>query len=309
MVALRRRLPSLTALTAFEAVARLLSFTRAADELGVTQAAVSRQIHLLEGELGFPLFIRLHRRIELTRQGRALAATTGQAFHAIANTIGDLSRESQEDDLTICASVAFSHFWLLPRIGEFSRLHPEVNLRVITQDSFPDLESGELDLAIRFGNGMWPGGRSDFLFDDRIFPVCSTSYAQSAGPFNTLEDLLAHPLITNDAEDPNWTGWREWLAAFSVSIPKKTLGFRCNLYTEAIYAALHGQGIALGWERMVGDLLQQNRLVRLTEEAISTRNAYFVIIPSRARKKAAAEGFVNWLKACADGSAGKLLAG
>lgn len=304
MVAFRRRLPPLTALTAFEAVARLLSFTRAAEELGVTQAAVSRQIHLLEQELGFRLFIRLHRKIELTRQGRVLASATGQAFQSIADAIGELSRETQGDDLTICASVAFSHFWLLPKISEFSRLHPDINLRVITQDSFPDIESGELDLTIWYGNGMWPGGRSEFLFDDEVFPVCSAEYASSVGPVVRIEDLLQHPLITNDADDPNWTGWREWMAAFAVSIPKRTQGFRCSFYTEAIYAALNGQGIALGWRRLVGDLLDQNRLVRLTDEAVSTRSAYFVIVPSKARKKAAAETFMEWLKARAGASGG-----
>ena len=292
---LRRKLPPLTALTAFEAAARLSSFTRAAEELGVTQAAVSRQIHLLEQEFGFPLFSRLHRRIELTEKGRQLASATSDAFGQIAATVEDMTRVDSNNDLAISASVAFSHFWLLPRISAFSRLHPGIKLRIITQDATPNLEQADVDLAIRFGDGMWPDGQSELLFEDEIFPICSADYAAEHPDISGVSDLLRHPLISNDTDDPTWSGWNEWLAAFPVQSRERNWGLRCSFYTEAIYAALNGQGIALGWKRLVDDLLAQHRLVRLTEASIRTRNAYFMVIPRRRKAKPALELFSRWL--------------
>lgn len=291
----RRKLPPLTALTAFESAARLESFTKAANELGVTQAAVSRQIHLLEAYFGFALFVRGHRKVELTDKGRVLALASQDAFDIIASSVSEVTTDAQDVDLTIAATVAFSHFWLLPRISEFSRNHPGINLRILTQDSFPNIESAEIDIAIRFGSGMWADGQASLLFEDEVFPVCSPSFAQSAGPVSTPNDLLAHPLISYTADDPTWTGWSEWLAAFAVELPKRKSGLRCSFYTEAIYAALNGQGIALGWRRLVEDLLVQGRLIRLTNSTVKTRNAYFAIVPKRRRQTEACRLFQVWL--------------
>lgn len=291
----RRKLPPLTALTAFESAARLESFTKAANELGVTQAAVSRQIHLLEAYFGFALFVRGHRKVELTDKGRVLALASQDAFDIIASSVSEVTTDAQDVDLTIAATVAFSHFWLLPRISEFSRNHPGINLRILTQDSFPNIESAEIDIAIRFGSGMWADGQASLLFEDEVFPVCSPSFAQSAGHISTPNDLLAHPLISYTADDPTWTGWSEWLAAFAVELPKRKSGLRCSFYTEAIYAALNGQGIALGWRRLVEDLLVQGRLVRLTNSTVQTRNAYFAIVPKRRSQTEACRLFQVWL--------------
>ncbi|TDW32932.1 DNA-binding transcriptional LysR family regulator [Rhizobium azibense] len=296
MVSLRRKLPPLTGLTAFEAVARVGSFTKAARELGVTQAAVSRQIHLLEESLGFPLFRRLHRKIEATDKGRLLSAAATTAFNLMADTIAEIKRDESHEGLTISASVAFSHFWLLPKIASFSRKHPEIPLRIISQDNAVSLDGGDVDLAIRYGNGMWSDGRAELLFEDEIFPVCSPHYQEKLEGFADLHDLTRHPLISSDTEDPSWTGWDEWFAAFAIRAPRRPSGLRCSFYTEAIYAALNGQGIALGWKRLVQNLLDQKALVRLTEDSIATRNGYFVIEPSRSAKNARVAQFVEWLK-------------
>lgn len=296
LVSLRRKLPPLTGLTAFEAVARLGSFTKAARELGVTQAAVSRQIHLLEESLGFPLFRRLHRKIEATDKGRSLSAAATTAFNLMADTIAEIKRDESHEGLTISASVAFSHFWLLPKIASFSRKHAEIPLRIISQDNAVSLDGGDVDLAIRYGNGMWSDGRAELLFEDEIFPVCSADYAEKLEGFADLHDLTRHPLISSDTEDPSWTGWDEWFAAFAIGAPRRPSGLRCSFYTEAIYAALNGQGIALGWKRLVQNLLDQKALVRLTEDSITTRNGYFVIEPSRSAKNARVAQFVEWLK-------------
>ncbi|PTM95470.1 LysR substrate-binding domain-containing protein [Mycoplana dimorpha] len=294
-MSIRRKLPPFTALTAFEAAARLGSFTKAAKELGVTQAAISRQIHVLEEQFGFPLFLRLHRKVKLTEKAMALASAAQDAFDLLANSVAEISKGDHDPELTIAATVAFSHFWLLPKISEFSSQHPEINLRIITQDDMPNIESSDLDVAIRFGNGMWPDGQAELLFDDEIFPVCSPDFAERAGTIASPKDLLRYPLISNMADDPTWTGWGEWLAAFSVELPKKKPGLRCSLYTDAIYSALNGQGITLGWRHLVEDLLAQGRLVKLTDAALKTRNAYFAVVPKRRRQSEAAGSFLDWL--------------
>ncbi|WP_244564671.1 LysR substrate-binding domain-containing protein [Rhizobium sullae] len=286
----------MTGLTAFEAVARLGSFTKAASELGVTQAAVSRQIHLLEKDLGVPLFRRLHRRIEATDKGRTLSAATTTAFNLVADTIAEIKRDESHEGLTISASVAFSHFWLLPKIASFSKKYPEIPLRIISQDNAASLDGSDIDLAIRYGNGMWPDGRAELLFEDEIFPVCSPDYAEQLEQFADLHELTRHPLISSDTEDPSWTGWDEWFAAFAIQAPKRPSGLRCSFYTEAIYAALNGQGIALGWKRLVKNLLDQKALVRLTRHSVTTRNGYFLIEPSRSTKNARVAQFVEWLR-------------
>lgn len=296
MASLRRKLPPLTALTAFEAAARLASFTNAAHELGITQAAVSRQIHVLEELLGSPLFRRLHRRIELTESGKLLSSTTSNAFNLIADTVAEISKGGAGDELTISATVAFAQFWLLPRISSFSRRHPQIKLRIVSQDTAINIDSGDADLTIRFGSGVWPDGVAEFLFDDEIFPICSPEFARQIGKLEKPQELIRYPLITYDVADPTWTGWNEWLAAFSVEAPQRPRGMHCSFYTEAIHVALSGEGIALGWKRLVEDLLAQNRLVRLTDASISTRNAYFIVVPRRRRKREDVERFIQWLK-------------
>jgi DNA-binding transcriptional LysR family regulator len=303
---IRRKLPPLAALTAFEAAGRLGSFTKAAAELGVTQAAVSRQIHLIEEGLGFPLFRRLFRRIELTEKGRILSNAATGSFNLLAETIAEITREEDAEGLTIAATVAFSHFWLMPKIATFSRMHPETQLRIVSQDNTSQLAGS--DLAIRYGNGAWSEGKSEYLFGDELFPICSPEYASTLKDPSDLNEMVSRPLITYDSEDPSWTGWDEWLAAFSVMSPRgRTAGLRTSFYTEAVYAALSGQGIALGWKRLVQDLLNRNALVRLTNESIITRDAYFIVVPARSAKNRRALEFIEWLRTAAldDDQAGR----
>lgn len=298
MKSLRRQLPPMTALTAFEAAARLSSFTRAAEELGVTQAAVSRQIHALEQDFGFPLFNRLHRKVSLTAQGRSLAAAASNAFNMIAEASSELRRETNGDELTISATVAFSHFWLLPRISEFSRRHPETTLRIVSQDAMPALDQGEVDVAIRFGDGKWPGGRAEKLFEDHVFPVCSPEFADTVDADILPADLIRQPLISNEADDPMWIGWNAWLSNFGISNTGKLKGMRCSFYTEAIYATLNGQGITLGWNRLVSDLVEQKRLLRLGLASVVPSGAYYVVIPLNRTQTRALQQFMEWLLVC-----------
>ena len=294
MEGFRRRLPSMTSLVVLEAVARRLSFTKAAVELNVTQAAVSRRIHGLEQELGFALFRRLHRRVELTERGRILAGVLSQSFNLIDQTIANVRTHSEEDELVIGATLAFTQLWLLPRISDFRQLHPDTKIRLISQDTPIDIERDMVDLAIRYGDGVWPDGRSMLLCEDDIFPVCSPNYAASCRLPETVGELLEHTLLDYESPNPGWVGWKEWLSAFSAAQTGRPL-LRLSYYTEVIHAALAGHGIALGWHCLVEDLLRQGRLCRVSALHMRTRSAYFVVVPNREDLKSNTQAFVNWL--------------
>ena len=299
MSGLRHRLPPLTALVTFESAARLRSFTRAAAELGVTQAAVSRQIHLLENRLGFPVFRRLHRRVELTEKGQKLANAASAALTLVADTIAEVTDSSPQGELVIAASVGFSHFWLLPRISRFSREHSDVKLRIVAQDELVDLGRGDVDLTIRYGNGLWADGRSVLLFRDEVYPVCSADYLQAHGPIEDLDQLVRHPLILHQSQDPVWTGWEAWLSAFGAEMPRRGAQMVCSSFTDSIYAALAGQGVSLGWARLIPDLIEQRRLVRLTGHVALTSDGYHVVVPHRGKPKPVADLFLGWLSGMA----------
>lgn len=298
MSSFRNRLPSLTALTVFEAAARHRSFTKAADELRVTQAAVSRQIASLEQNLGFALFVRGHRSVELTERGRLLSFATSNAFGLVADALSDIQRKDVDESIAVSTTVAFAHFWLMPRLPSFTAAYPNVKLRIVTRDTLVDLNGGDIDLAVRFGSGSWPDGQADLLFQDEIFPVCSPDYLARSGPIETPADLSRHALLSNETDDPSWTGWLDWLAAFEVLPTARSIGLRCSFYTDTIQAALNGQGVALGWKRLIADLMNQERLVRVTSAAVAPHDAYFVVSPKR-RSKEGAQVFVEWIKGTA----------
>jgi DNA-binding transcriptional LysR family regulator len=291
----RRRIPSLTSLVVLEAAARHLNFSKAARELGVTQAAVSRQIHGLEQELGLALFHRLHRGVELTERGQVLSGVLAHSFDLIARTTANLRTQSEADELVIGATLAFTQLWLLPRISEFRWSRPDTNIRLVSQDTPIDLEYDLVDVVIRYGDGIWADGRSVFLCEDDIFPVCSPIYAAARPLPKTVDELVDHALLDRaESANPGWIGWKEWLAAFSTARPSR-VAMCLSYYTDVIHAALAGHGIALGWNCLVEDLLQQGRLVRVTDAQLHTHSAYFVVVPSRNALKPSAEAFVEWL--------------
>lgn len=296
----RRQLPSMTSLVVFEAAARHGSFTRAAAELGITQAAVSRQVQALEETLHLQLFRRLHRSIELTASGHSLSKTMSEALSLVARTVRDITDQSKPAELVISASVAFSHFWLLPNISDFRRSNPDVKLTIVTQDSAVNLLREDVDIAIRYGNGNWSDGKAIKLFSDDIFPVCSPGYIEEHGAPDCVADLTRHNLIASDSPDPAWTGWEQWMGAFGYSSDRCNITLSCNFYTDAIYAALRGEGVVLGWRRLVSDLLQQRQLIRVTAESVQTRHAYFVVLKAAPARKPAVESFLTWIRSGTD---------
>ncbi|WP_061171571.1 LysR substrate-binding domain-containing protein [Caballeronia hypogeia] len=293
----RRIVPSLTALVEFEAVARLGSFTTAATELGVTQAAVSRQVRQLEETLGVRLFHRLHRSISLTGEGEALYLVVAESMQKIAGVFDRLATGVVERrELVLASTAPFSQLRLLPRLAKLKRMEPPLQLRLTTQMFTADLRHVEVDVAVRFGDGNWGDGTSTLLFDEEVFPVCSPSFLKEYKSPETLEDLSKLPLVQSDSTYEGWMDWEAWFRSVGYRPPRLDFVLRCSLYTDAVQAARYGQGVALGWGRLVHDLLVRGELVRLTSVTSRPTDAYFVVVPHGRSITPAVTQIIDWLR-------------
>lgn len=275
----RRLIPSLTALVEFEAVARLRSFTLAAAELGVTQAAVSRQVRLLEEMLGVRLLDRLHRTTTLTGEGEALYAVVAEAMGKIAGVFDRLSTGIEDEELVLATTAAFSHFRLMSSLARLKRLQPNLRIRLTTTMFTADLRHNEVDAAVRWGNGRWSDGTSHLLFGEQVFPVCSPGWKDEYGAPASLEELANMTLIAYDPTSEGWLTWEEWFRAVGARPTKLKYGVRTCLYTDAVQAARLGQGVALGFGSLLHEHLASGELVRLTSASITLNDAYYLVVP------------------------------
>ncbi len=289
-----RDLPSLTALAAFEAAARHLSFKHAADELNVTAPAVSRQIRSLETDLQTALFVRAHRQVELTAEGHTLYESVSNAFRsmgAVAQVIGNASAQQ----VRVGSTNAVATYWLIPRLGDFWRQHPEVGMHHVISDEPINLSAARVDVAIRFGMGRWSGLDSTLLFADTIYPVCSPAYAESLGGQIQLEDVANASLLdVGDVREEGWLGWADWFGGIDSSLtPGKPRTF--NSYVVAVQAAMDGLGIALGWHALVADDVADGRLVVLTPHSFVPSGGFYLVTQHGRSLSSGAALFRDWM--------------
>jgi len=281
MESLRKRLPPTKALVIFEATARHLSFTRAAGELHLTQAAVSRQIRVLEQDLGVPLFTREHRAVRLTPEGQRLKRTVAMALGHIAETAETLRRMHREPHINLHTTTAFGALWLMRRIGRFRAGFPEVQLRLVSSDDEIDLFgfSGNIDLSISYGEGDWPGLHATRLLEDEILPICSPGFRDGLPPEFSLTDLPAQPLLHLESFEPTWMSWSTWFRQMSAQPARPPPpGTTFNNYLVILQAAQEGQGIALGWRQLVQPFLESGQLVRPVPDSLPSESAYYVLV-------------------------------
>ena len=289
----------MSALATFEAAARLSSFTQAALELGVTQAAVSRQIKLLEEDLNTRLFVRAHRRVVLTSAGSALAATVSGAFNNMAVMIETIRQPLVLDTVTVGASLAFSHFWILPRVAGFRAAHPEIKLKLVADDSVTDLRHDRLDVAVRFGRPPFRDALSIASLTDSVFPVCSPKLLNAHGTSVETASLLQLPLIASDTVNPTWLTWRTWAQGVGlgpeIGRASDVSRLRFNHYTDTIQAAANGEGVALGWAALLKGHLEEGRLVRIGRDTLTLEDAYHLLVPLGREQSAPTDIFVAWM--------------
>jgi len=292
---IRRTLPSLTALVTFEASARTGSFTNAASQLGVTQAAVSKRISALEHDIGCPLFERRNRRIVLTDAGELLFATVQESFDNLADTVEVL--KSSKARVTIAVSIAFGHFRLLPLLASFRNENPDIDLRVISEDAWSAPDDRHIDLAVRYGTPPFRGMTVIGALPETIVPVCAPKVAASLGHL-TLADLAQRSdlsKIESASPEPGWLSWAGWFQQNGWPYKSTAAKLSFTNYSDAAYAAMEGDGIVLGWSYLLERPLTDGRLVALDIAPLRTTQEHCILIPQNRKATAEVEAFARWL--------------
>ena len=288
---MRRRLPSLNSLRAFEAAARQESFTKAADELCVTQGAVSQQVKGLEAELGVRLFRRERQRLVITDAGRSYLGVVRDAFDRLAMGTERLLQRQNSGVLTVTTSPNFAAKWLVHRLGRFSDAHPGIELRISASIQHVDFAREDIDLAIRHGVGQWPGLHVTRLCVEELFPVCGPKLVRGRGALRSPRDLKHHTLLhANDTGD-----WVKWLKLVGVDDVDFKRGTVFNQASMAIDAAVDGQGVALARTALAAWDLLSGRLVRPFPQALEAPYALWIVCPAPAADLPKIATFRSWL--------------
>jgi LysR family glycine cleavage system transcriptional activator len=286
-----RRLPPLTSLRAFEAAGRHLSFTKAAEELTVTQAAISHQVKALEEYLNVPLFLRLPRQLQLTKAGKILLPVVRNAFDRISASVTGLHKDVASAALKIRLAPTFAAKWLSPRLDDFRRKHPHIELSLTHSNEAVDFSRQAIDVAITYGKGDWRGVIRDRVLNIDFFPVCAPQFMDGEHPLSKVENLVHYKLL----HDTDHSAWSNWLALAGVENVDPLRGTVVDDTNVLIQAAIDGLGIALGSTHFVADHLASGRLVRPFDITLHNDYAYYVVCPKQHLKRPGVSLFKSWL--------------
>src|ERR1043166_528936 len=295
----RNVMPSLDLLAGFEAAARHLSFTKAGEELFLTQSAVSRQIKELEEQLGVALFHRRHRALALTDAGQQFYADAAQVMTTMRSATERLRTQSgRKRPLSVTTTSSFAALWLIPRLAGFTRTHPGIDVRIPAETRVQDLVRDGLDLAIRHGPPSLSGPNAVRLFGERVFPVCSPKLLKTH-PLREPADLKSHTLLQYDDPDGRhpWLHWKTWLEVAGIPDLRPAGTLSLSGFEQIIPAALAGHGVALGRSPLVKDLLAEKKLVAPFKTTADPARAYFVVPSKAAASRPEVQEFIEWLKA------------
>ncbi len=290
---MRETLPPLKSLRYFASAARHLSFSKAADELHVTHSAISHQIKALEEHLDVKLFRRQGRGLRLTEAGQAYFPAVEESFNRLADASLKLSRRKTAGPLTVSCMPSFAARWLVPHLGDFRARHPDIDVRIGSDEKVADFTRDEVDVAIRHGLGKWPGVVADRLLSETHFPVCSPTLLEGPNAIREPMDLFKHPLL----RDYDWRGnfWTDWFRAAGLGNIDFGHSLSFNNSALMVQAAIDGLGVALTQQILVGDDLKAGRLVKLFELQIETDYAYWLVTPRQYRSRPKVAAFRNWI--------------
>ncbi|MDO2947129.1 transcriptional regulator GcvA [Aeromonas simiae] len=286
-----RRLPPLNALKAFEAAARHLSFTRAAEELFVTQAAISHQIKALEEYLGIKLFRRKNRSLLLTEEGQGYFLDIKDIFASISEATDKLLARSAKGALTVSLQPSFAIQWLVPRLVRFSERHPDIDVRIKAVDMDEGSLTDDVDVAIYYGRGNWPGVRADKLHTEYLIPVCSPLLLTGPKPLRTPQDLTGHTLL----HDTSRRDWKAWFRQLGIDAPNVNQGPIFSHSTMVIQAAIHGQGVALGHSVLAQPEIDAGRLICPFEQVLVSKNAFYLVCQEQQADLGKIVAFRDWM--------------
>ncbi|HZB91257.1 MAG TPA: transcriptional regulator GcvA [Stellaceae bacterium] len=288
-------LPSLNGLRAFEAAARHLSFTRAAAELNVTQTAISHQIRRLEAQLGLRLFLRRNRSLRLTREAQEYLPAVRAAFEDLRLATERMLKGGSDQLLIVSTMASLAAKWLLPRLAAFQERHPGIEVRISSSSHLVDFRREEVDLAIRYGRGSWPGLRADWLMAEDIFPVCSPALLDGPKPLKKPQDLAHHTLIHGSLSREDWQLWLT-AAGLSKELAARR-GLTFDLSLMALQAAIDGLGVALGRSAFVEADIAAGRLVVPFAMKLPAEAGYYVVAPEETADTPKIALFREWLLA------------
>ena len=293
-----RKLPPLNALRAFEAAARHLSFTRAADELFVTQAAVSHQVKALEEHLSIKLFKRLNRALMLTDEGQKYFPAVRDALDQLAQATQSLHKSDTSGVMTVSVMPSFASLWLVPRLQNFSSAHPEIDLRISADDRLVDFNHDDVDCAIRYGLGTWPDVYKKKFMEEAVFPVCSPHYLAKHPSISSPEGLNGHVLLHDFAvysKAERHLTWEHWLNEAGIENVDYTRGPKFSHTHMVMQSCIAGEGVALGRSALIQNELDSGRLVRLFDYAIKSHVAYYFVCPPDGIERFKNKAFCDWL--------------
>lgn len=290
-----RRLPPLNAIRAFESAARNLSFTRAAEELFVTQAAISHQVKALEEALGLTLFRRLNRRLMLTDAGQAYLPPLRDALDQIAQATTRLKSMEETGTLTVSVLPSFAAKWLLPRLSRFREKHPDIDVLVSANNNRVDFSVDEVDLAIRYSRGVDPGLEVVPMMGDEVFPVCSPKLLESGPLLRGPEDLKNHTLLHDPTARISDVDWPAWLKAAGITGIDASRGPGFTDSSMMLQACIEGEGVAIGRRALAGLDLEAGRLVQPFGPAVPADFSYFIVYPKPSGERPKVTLFRDWL--------------
>jgi LysR family glycine cleavage system transcriptional activator len=290
-------LPSLNALRAFEAAGRHLSFSKAAEELHVTPAAVGHQVKALENDLGTVLFERLNRALQLTPAGQTLLPGLSEIFYRLTEVVETFRRRDANRPLTVSMPPSFGAAWVIPRLERFRDRHPDIDIRLDADNRVADLVHDDVDVGLRYGLGDYPGMRVDALMSEEVFPVCSPRLLEGPHPLRTLDDLRWHTLVHVDGyvQDDYWPDWTMWLHSAGIGDTELRRGLRYSHTSLALQAAVAGQGVVLGSRVLAGNDLAAGRLVRPFAHSSRMSFAYYMVCPEALADEPRIAAFREWI--------------
>jgi LysR family glycine cleavage system transcriptional activator len=296
---MKRTLPPLNGLRAFEAAARHMSFTDAAEELSVTQAAISHQVRGLEQRLGLKLFVRRNRSLLLSEAGQAYLPSVRSAFDQLNEATEKLLQKDRGGHLTVTTTTSFAVKWLVPRLGGFQKANPEIDVRVHTGTSLVEFSREDVDIGIRYGRGQWPNLMAEWLVAEDVMPVCAPSLLKGPNGLRKPADLKRFTLL-HTVSFPD--DWQVWLTAAGVKGVDASRGVSFDFALAAYQAAMDGLGVALGRNPLVEPDLKAGRLVVPFEFKRSSEFAYYLVYPPEAIRRRKIKAFRDWIVSLAEGS-------
>ncbi|ENV48791.1 LysR substrate-binding domain-containing protein [Acinetobacter brisouii] len=288
-------LPPMNSLIVFEAAARHLSFTQAANELNVTQGAISRQIRQLEEYLGKELFVRANRHIFLTSTGLQYYQTIYGALLDVSQATAEIKKWKGEHQVTVATTSAMAALWLLPKIADFQQTEG-IDLRILTTENILDLDKIDCDIALFYCNPPPSGMKVTPLFSEEVFPVCSPNYLKQLNGSQDPQEIFGKTLLYLDESQQDWMTWPKWFESVGYPLIKPRNKVNINNYPLLLQAAINGQGIALAWSSLLNDYLETGVLVRPIDTVLKTQ-ANFCMLESidRGVISSSVKRFRSWL--------------